>query len=413
MRAVVVVAAGLQPVYLGCYGSELVPTPTADHWAATGVTFDNHFSDCPEPTAARRAWRTGRLQMPGDKSHHPVDLLTGLRAAGVRTARVGPAMASDDAWADGWDASISVGRRTGSDDFKPTRRAVRQAIDRLADAPAALLWIEVDTLIPPWTVADDVLAHFFHEPALEDEPEPDEGTDALPPVEPLEPWTGDLPTSVDPADETTFQRIQRTYAAAVAALDDGLGKLWKDCARSGWGDDAVWLLTSDAGLPLGEHGPAGRDAVTLHEEAVHLPLLLRWPKGQYAGLRVRDLTQPPDLAATLLGLFGASLPSTNDPRAGRSLLALAREVGLAIRAYAACAVERDASRLWSIRSHDLCLVASDGPADVESTRRLFLKPDDRWEFNDVAQQSPDEVERLEQAYRDIAGGAPAATPVAN
>src|SRR5262245_23443213 len=103
MRAVVVVVPGLQPAYVGCYGSEWVPTPTVDHWAATGVVFDNHFSDSPDSAAARRSWRTGRTQRPNDPATHAIDLLTDLRAAGVRTARVGPPLPPDDPLAAGWN----------------------------------------------------------------------------------------------------------------------------------------------------------------------------------------------------------------------------------------------------------------------------------------------------------------------
>ena len=45
-----------------------------------------------------------------------------------------------------------------------------------------------------------------------------------------------------------FQRLQRTYAAAVASLDEALRRLRKDCYKAGW-DDAAWLLTSDVGYP--------------------------------------------------------------------------------------------------------------------------------------------------------------------
>ena len=42
-------------------------------------------------------------------------------------------------------------------------------------------------------------------------------------------------------------------------------------------------------------------------------------------------------------------------------------------------------------------LATDTP---EVTRRLYVKPDDRWEFNDMAQHHPDTVAELEQQYRD-------------
>ena len=66
----------------------------------------------------------------------------------------------------------------------------------------------------------------------------------------------------------------------------------------------MWLLTSDFGYPLGEHGQIGRYRPWLHEEMVHLPLMLRLPGAAEAGRRVPAFTQPPDLYATVLEAFG-------------------------------------------------------------------------------------------------------------
>src|SRR5689334_19823845 len=153
MRILVVVVDGLQPAFLGAYGNEWVATPFVDRWAAEGVVFDHHFADCPEPDAAHRAWRTGRHPFaPGTTS---ADLLAGLRDAAVRTARVGPLLTTDDPWASGWAYDLSAPRDT--DDplaLKPTRRAVRQAIEALGDARDALLWVEIDALLPPWRLSE-------------------------------------------------------------------------------------------------------------------------------------------------------------------------------------------------------------------------------------------------------------------
>src|SRR5207253_8305152 len=122
------------------------------------------------------------------------------------------------------------------------------------DALDALLWIEIDALRPPWTVSDDWLDEFFaaETDADDDGEEPDADENS-----PIEPWVGDSPDTIDTDDEGTFQRLQRTYAASVAALDQALERLMKDFAKAGWGDDVFWLLTCDAGFPLGEHGAVG------------------------------------------------------------------------------------------------------------------------------------------------------------
>ena len=110
MRAAVLIVNGLQPAYLGAYGCEWVPTPTIDRWAAHGVVFDNHFSDLPTPAAARQAcWGRGN------------EVLAQLRAAGVKTAFVGPATVDAAAF----DVRLTTKRESG-----PTcsARLVRNAI---------------------------------------------------------------------------------------------------------------------------------------------------------------------------------------------------------------------------------------------------------------------------------------------
>src|SRR5436189_458305 len=141
MRAAVLMVNGLQPAYLGAYGCDWVPTPTIDHWAANGVVFDNHFSDL------ALAPLSGRM----------TETLATLRAAGVKTAFVGPGEADVATW----DIRLTTQRDRGPIELKSTRRAVRQALERLGDTGDALLWVEIDALLPPWSVHDDLLDEFF------------------------------------------------------------------------------------------------------------------------------------------------------------------------------------------------------------------------------------------------------------
>jgi arylsulfatase A-like enzyme len=129
MRVLVLTIDGLQPAYLGPYGCEWVATPTLDRWAAVGVVFDQHFADCPDIDAARHVWRTGRHALA--PLARGADLIADLRAAGVRTAHVGPA-------SDGWDIDLPAARDDADPlALKPTRRAVRQAIEQIGPAASA------------------------------------------------------------------------------------------------------------------------------------------------------------------------------------------------------------------------------------------------------------------------------------
>jgi arylsulfatase A-like enzyme len=393
MRVLVLVVDGLQVAYLGPYGDEWGDTPTLDQWAAAGVVFDAHFADGPDPDAFRHAVRTGRhpRATPADSS----DLLADLQAAGIRTARVGPRQA-----AAGWDFDLRAER--DPDDplaVKPTRRAVRQALERLGDAPHALLWVEIDALLPPWQPSEEALADLFAQP-LEDGEADDDSADNTEmdaeEVEPVLPWTGPVPDRIAADDDLTFARLQRTYAAAVASLDDGVGRLLDDCTKRGWGGETHWVLTSGRGFPLGEHDAVGFSAPTLHEEFIHLPLLVRWPNAEHAGLRINSLTQPADLAPTLRELFGLQTNVRRDPLAGGSLLTLVRGHEQALRQFALSGGRGNDHAVWGIRSAEWYLLLD---KNADSPRQLFVKPDDRWEVNDVYQHHSELAEEMEQQLR--------------
>ena len=91
MKVLVVVARGLQPGMAGCYGNLWVDTPALDRLAAEGVVFDQHLADRADPEGARRAWRSGRYDLPAPPDQRPPapgagsDLLASLRQGGIHT----------------------------------------------------------------------------------------------------------------------------------------------------------------------------------------------------------------------------------------------------------------------------------------------------------------------------------------
>jgi arylsulfatase A-like enzyme len=368
MNVLVLTIRGLQPAYVGCYGSETVPTPMLDQWAAEGVVFDQHFADRLNEGAAR-LWQ-------GDGW----DLREHLRQSGYWLGRVGP-----PADPRGWDAEFVAVRDSGEPlSLKPTRRALRQALEAAGAVGQALVWIEIDALLPPWLVPEEMLDEQFAEE------ESDESED-----EPLTPWPAEepLPATVSADDVRTLLRLQRTYGAAVAALDAGLEKLLADCDKRGWGDATLRVLTADRGFPLGEHGAVGCAGAGLHEELVHLPLLVRLPGGADARRRVPSLTQPGDLAAWLAELAGRSLPGS----AG-SLGAVVRGESPGVRERIVMRLAEGTRRESALRTVDWLLRVVEEPG-AEPRAALFEKPADRWEVNDLRAHHLDMAEQMEQELR--------------
>src|SRR5262249_2470232 len=126
------------------------------------------------------------------------------------------------------------------------------------------------------------------------------------------------PTAAD--DDATFLRLQGTYAGAVTHLDTSLEQLLDAVQELGL-DQILWIITSDYGLPLGEPGIVDNCRPWLHDELIHIPLIVRLPGRQAAGLRVAALTQSVDLMPTLLEWFGLPMPPSVH---GQGLLPLIR-----------------------------------------------------------------------------------------
>jgi arylsulfatase A-like enzyme len=455
MRAIVFALRGCPAGWLGAYGNEWVGTPHLDRLASEGVVFDRHLSDSPDPDAARAAWLTGRPQIPsgGETPAAPQatepgegrglpppgnELLSTLRATGVRTVLVRANHPDTDAappFYAGWDEVFDA--RPRAEDDSPLDALIRSlpsVLDRLGQVPRWLVWVETDRLVPPWDVRQDVFEAYIEDPGEEDEPVDEEDEDAEEPdadepddreevgdngdesdeeesaaddepAGPVTPWA-DPPTGpFDRSDLAAWEWLHRTFAAVVTSLDAELGAVFEELRTRGLDQTAVWLVTSDLGYPLGEHGQVGLYRPWLHEELVHLPLVVRLPGAAEAGRRVPAFTQPADLFPTLLALFGAEPP--REPVHGHDLLPLLHGQAKTVREYACSGLALNGAAEWSIRTPDAALLLP-GPApegDPPREPMLFEKPDDRWEVNDLRPRSVERAEQLEELLRKSAAAA--------
>ncbi len=401
-RVLVVVVRGLQATALGCYGSDWIDTPALDGLAAEGVVFDWHLADAASPQGARRAWRTGRYDLP---TPEPVeyaasgDVIRLLGEQGIPTclilddSRVCPA-----GFAEGWSEVRQV--TPGSDDtpLEATLDEAQECLEKLAEQDSFLLWVELATLLPPWeTPADFVEPYFTEEEPPEEEDEELEEDDLLEEFEPLVPMNDPQPGPIDLDDDEIYLCLQTSYAAAISYLDAGLAQLLETLADLDLDEETTVIVLSDCGQALGEHGVVGPVRPWLHEEVLHLPLLIRLPDRAEAGRRVLALTQNVDLAPTLAELFG--LPPL--PCHGHSLLPLLHGQAEQVRDYACAGLRVNDGIEWCLRTLDWSFLLPVQPhlEDPERLPQLYVKPDDRTEMNNVIQHFLDWSERLAQALK--------------
>jgi arylsulfatase A-like enzyme len=259
----------------------------------------------------------------------------------------------------------------------------------LKESDKQVIWAEFPSLAPPWQLPAEMLDAYF-------DAESDSGTTDN------EPWA-DPPTRLPPGDEN-LDPLQSTYAAVATFADAQIGRLLDKLRQEKLLDSLLLVLTSSRTLPLGEHGWIGNQRAWQHEENVHLPLLVRLPNADKAGLRIGALTQPVDVAPTVTEYLGLPPP----PLPGRSLLPLIRQEIAELRPHAFSGERIGDSVELSLRTLEWAyLLPMAKPADDPPRfPQLYVKPDDRWEVNDVSQHHPELVEQLDKKLREFVAANP-------
>ena len=381
MKCLVIVLENCRLDYFGCYGNDWLSTPAIDRLASESVVFDQHFADCPTPAGARRGWRTGRY---GIASQSDRRLAEALWERGVLTAMLADERSGSlgSQFAQAWEWQHWLRRRRLPELEQETLLGgtVQTAIEWLQQHGSRknwLLWLEISALVPNWDSGDFDADSFLSEPDNS-----------------FQPWFD--PPLGGGLDAAALDRLRNTYGGIIGGVDQWLGQLLEFLRGTGLYDDTMLILTSDTGMPLGDHGVVGSDPPWLHEELVHLPLLIHLPANEAAGRRVHQFTQPVDLAATLLDACGS--PAAPEVH-GHSLLAVAKGEPRRIREYACSWARRAGWEEWSLRSHHWCLILPSGGATPQRAPQLYVKPDDRWEVNNLIAQHAEAAEHLELTLR--------------
>jgi len=159
-------------------------------------------------------------------------------------------------------------------------------------------------------------------------------------------------TNIDP---DIRQSVAEAYSGGVSVLDETLAGLLAFLHEEGLDQNTFLIFMSVRGFSLGEHNRIGCNE-DLYGENVHLPLYIRFPDGSSAGFRSQTLLQPADLW-TLLSQ--QNLPE--EPAEVHPFLRIGNRV---------------------IATPDWFFYRK------SSGDELYVKPDDRWEANDVADRCP-------------------------
>ena len=107
---------------------------------------------------------------------------------------------------------------------------------------------------------------------------------------------------VPPADRDEIQQVINLYDAEIVYLDEQLGRFFDGLKELGLYDGSLIILTADHGEAFFEHGH-WTHVVSLYEEVVAVPLIVKWPGNTPRG-RVDRPVSVIDIPPTFLAEVG-------------------------------------------------------------------------------------------------------------
>lgn len=106
--------------------------------------------------------------------------------------------------------------------------------------------------------------------------------------------------SPDPKDA---EYLQGVYVDEIRHMDKKLAAFFDWMKKEKIYDDTLIILTADHGEEFNEHGGFWH-GTTLYDEQIHIPLLIKLPKNELAGTRVKWQSRAIDVAPTVTAAMG-------------------------------------------------------------------------------------------------------------
>jgi hypothetical protein len=250
-----------------------------------------------------------------------------------------------------------------------------------------LIWVHARGMYGAWDAPIEL------QESLRDSDDPE-------PLDSIGPPDFQLGNGDDP--DTAFQ-YNCAYAAQVLAFD----ALWQSVAESILATErqSPWLvmLLGARGFPLGEHGQIGGTDERLYNEQLHVPWLIRYPDERGKLSRSSSLVTHADVLPTILGWVEVEQLRSSSAGDGLNVAVLA-ENGQGAWRDALLSTSKNGNQAirsasWSLLERSEADSRSDSLPTFENecSAELYVRPDDRWEANDVGKLCPEIVEQHRSA----------------
>jgi len=302
----------LRQDHLSLYGYPRPTTPNLERLAADAAVFDHAMAQAPFTLPSHMSMLTGlypsahQVRMFQDVlADSFVTLAESLREAGLETAAI-----TDGGYVNarfGFDQGFDLyddGRVLGTQErngFRRFGRRVRRFLIDHRDEPFFLFVHSFDTHGPYFV-----------------EPEYREALSGTEPVVPAGAASIDDPLQymrslavheyyqLDRYD--TLAEMIDDYDAAIRYVDERVGEIIGLLHALDRFDSSLIIVTSDHGEAFLDHGLYTGHGLTLYEEEVRVPLLVKFPHGRFKGVRSSDVVRLIDLFPTVTASTGVRCP---------------------------------------------------------------------------------------------------------
>ncbi|HYF34246.1 MAG TPA: sulfatase [Prosthecobacter sp.] len=328
----------LRPDALGCNGHPFVKTPNIDHLAAEGANFRNAFVTTPLCFPSRASFLSGRyvhrhgIRYAQDRAQLSRQITTFpflLHRAGYETGFFGKwhlERESEPApGIDRWVTFRDQGEYVDPELFVDgkTERAKGYLTDILTAHAAEfikrprtkpfMVCLSHKAVHAPFIPAERHQELFANTPIVR----APSASDTLA-GKPILSRPGIKLNPNDPDVHSSDEMI-RNQLRCLIAVDDSVKEIIGILESTGELHRTLIIFTSDHGYFWGEHDLGGKHGP--YDEALRIPLLMRYPKLIKPGTVINSFALNVDLAPTLLDLAGVAVPEVMQ---GRSLLPLLR-----------------------------------------------------------------------------------------
>ncbi|MCC9600119.1 hypothetical protein LOC67_06075 [Stieleria sp. JC731] len=366
---IVITVEGLSTAPLGCYGSSIGETPAIDDIAASGVVFDRWTSPVDQPSGLIRRWLSACSEPIQNEAPESI-FVTDDHELDTEVF--------DAVFGACWKLDPKIGGHIApSIDRTRLAKSFFELMDHI-EPDTELAWLHTATLRDCWDWVEVTLP----DPDENDEPPSEEFVDKeeAEPIEPLQlPDNAsvpclDLESGFQPESERhpdlLFSWMQR-YANQVFVLDTMV-----DALLQFLGDRPCTVIIAGAsGFSLGDNQWIGHHVGPLRSSDLRLPMIV---SGQ-TPLRVPSVTSADQFANIIRAAIAGQSCMTPNSWSHRD-----EEFHPLIQTESDRAKKAVTTASWFLVNED----------DDAANAKLFLKPDDLNDVNDIARLKADVVDRL-------------------